>query len=86
VNHAQWLFNRSDVHLTKHGVNQQTGASMDKLMRFASIISLFVVSLATMPATTAATLPEDRWLYGSAGYARALELQRELNVPLVVYF
>ena len=56
---------------------------MNKLMRFASLISLFVVSLATIPATRAAKLPEDRWLYGSAGYARALELQRELNVPLV---
>ena len=59
---------------------------MNKLMRFASLISLFVVSLATIPAARAAKLPEDRWLYGSAGYARALELQRELNVPLVVYF
>jgi thiol-disulfide isomerase/thioredoxin len=59
---------------------------MNKFVRFAVLISLFVVSLATIPATRAARLPEDRWLYGAAGYSRALELQRELNVPLVVYF
>lgn len=37
----------------------------------------------------AATVPNprlERWLYGAAGYTRAIELQRELNVPLVVYF
>ena len=59
---------------------------MNKPMRFAAVITLFVVSVTTTPTTSAATLPEDRWLYGSGGYARALELQRELNVPLVVYF
>jgi len=47
------------------------------------IISLLVFVIFT-PALASA--PEDRWLYGSTGYARALELQRELNVPLVVYF
>lgn len=48
------------------------------------IISLVVFVIFTTPSL--AKPPEDRWLYGSAGYARALELQRELNVPLVVYF
>jgi thiol-disulfide isomerase/thioredoxin len=37
-------------------------------------------------ASVSAGVPEDRWLYGSTGYQRALELQRELNVPLIVYF
>ena len=36
--------------------------------------------------SAAPTLPDERWLYGAAGYTRAVELQRELNVPLVVYF
>ena len=49
------------------------------------IISLLLFLSTTLP-TTATTPPEDRWLYGSAGYARALELQREMKVPLVVYF
>ena len=55
---------------------------MKKLGLFAVIATLFVMCLCT-PANAA---PEDRWLYDSSGYARALELQRELNVPLVVYF
>jgi thiol-disulfide isomerase/thioredoxin len=36
-----------------------------------------------------ATVPNprwERWLYGAAGHTRAIELQKELNVPLVVYF
>ena len=37
-------------------------------------------------STAASTLPNDSWFNGSAGYARAVELQRELKVPLVVYF
>ena len=50
----------------------------------AVIISTLVVFLATTPA--AIQRPEDRWLHGAAGYARALELQREKKIPLVVYF
>ena len=37
-------------------------------------------------STAASTLPNDRWFNGSAGYGRAVELQRELKVPIVVYF
>src|SRR5688572_5520061 len=36
-----------------------------------------------------ATVPNprwERWLYGAAGHTRAIELQKELKVPLVVYF
>lgn len=29
---------------------------------------------------------EDRWLQGAPGYDRAIQLQRELGVPLIVYF
>ncbi len=42
-------------------------------------------SLAAL-SSAAPTQPNERWLNGSAGYARAVELQQELNVPLVVYF
>ncbi len=38
------------------------------------------------PSSAATTLPSDIWLNGASGYARAVELQRELNVPMVVYF
>src|SRR5215213_1675098 len=48
---------------------------------FTAIVSLLLLSM-----TAIAAAPEDRWLNGAAGYARALELQRELKVPLVVYF
>ncbi len=43
----------------------------------------------TAPSSPATTLPRaswEGWFYGGAGYTRALELQKELNVPLVVYF
>jgi thiol-disulfide isomerase/thioredoxin len=56
-----------------------------KLRPLSVIVSLLLL-LATSPLITATTPPEDRWLYGSSGYARALELQREMKVPLVVYF
>lgn len=45
-------------------------------------------SLAASPSV-ASTLPNaswEGWFYGGAGYTRAVELQKELNVPLVVYF
>jgi thiol-disulfide isomerase/thioredoxin len=45
---------------------------------------LFVIFTAS--SASASPGPEDRWLYGATGYARALEMQRELNVPLIVYF
>ena len=54
---------------------------MKKLSLFVAIIALSLVSFSTTNAA-----PEDRWLNGAAGYARALELQRELKVPLIVYF
>lgn len=41
------------------------------------------------PSSVATTLPNaswEGWFYGGAGYTRAVELQKELNVPLVVYF
>lgn len=41
------------------------------------------------PSPVATTLPNaswEGWFYGGAGYTRAVELQKELNVPLVVYF
>ncbi|MFN2511612.1 MAG: thioredoxin family protein [Pyrinomonadaceae bacterium] len=40
-------------------------------------------------SSPAATLPNAKWegwLYGASGYARAVEMQKELNIPLVVYF
>ena len=52
---------------------------MKKLSLFVAIISLSLLSFSTANA-------EERWLNGAAGYARAIELQRELKVPLIVYF
>jgi len=52
---------------------------MKKLSLFVAIISLSLLSFSTAYA-------QERWLNGAAGYARAIELQRELKVPLIVYF
>lgn len=54
---------------------------MKKLTLFVAIICLLLLSFSTTNAA-----PEDRWLNGAAGYARAIQLQRELKVPLIVYF
>src|SRR5689334_4021804 len=54
---------------------------MKKLNLFAAISFLLLLS-----SLTANAAPDDRWLDGAAGYARAIELQRELKVPLIVYF
>ena len=74
---------------------------MKKLARFALIGTLsaaFLTSVAftspegrtlAAPASAPTTLPNaswEGWLYGAAGYTRAVEMQKELNVPLVVYF
>ena len=56
---------------------------MKKLRLFTVIVSFALLSLLSTKVNAA---PEDRWLYDSAGYTRALQLQRELRVPLVIYF
>lgn len=58
---------------------------MKIVVRFTATLALLVALFST--SSSAATKPpEDRWLYGAASYARALELQREFGVPLIVYF
>ena len=73
------------LHLINPNVHpDRQGVLMKEFRALGVIISLLIFANFTAPSFAAA--PEDRWLYGSAGYARALELQKELNVPLVVYF
>jgi len=57
---------------------------MKNLARFGLAVSLFLIC--SHESISQPSELEDRWLNGSAGYARAVELQRELNVPLIVYF
>ena len=54
-------------------------------MRLLLIISLVSCAFFIRSEPTNATLQE-QWLNDAAGYNRALTLQRELKVPLVVYF
>src|ERR1044071_8108877 len=51
-----------------------------KLLRYL-LVALFVF---TIKPSASAQYP--RWLHGATGFARAVELQRELNISLVVYF
>ena len=55
-----------------------------KSARFAMSLSLVVLLIIGIAPTTNAQYP--KWLYGATGFAKALEVQRELNVSLVVYF
>src|SRR5215218_2454872 len=55
-----------------------------KLLRFQLSLSLVVLLILSLVPATTAQYP--KWLHGATGFARAIELQRELNVSLVVYF
>ena len=57
---------------------------MKNLVRFTVIVSLLVVCISAS-AATAGRVP-DGWLNGAASFERAMKLQNELKVPLVVYF
>ncbi len=52
-----------------------------RLPKTLFLISIFIFALAP---TAQAQYP--KWLHGATGFAKAVELQRELNVSLVVYF
>jgi len=56
---------------------------MSKVFRAAIIASFLLICFAT---PSLAVPPEDKWLRDSPGYERAIQLQRELKVPLVIYF
>jgi hypothetical protein len=59
---------------------------MKNIARFTLIVSLLVVCVcATASASTAAKVPEG-WMNGAVSIDKAVQLHRELNVPLVVYF
>jgi thiol-disulfide isomerase/thioredoxin len=55
-----------------------------KFVRFTMSLSLVVLLIIGTAPTTNAQYP--KWFYGATGFAKALEVQRELNVSLVVYF
>ena len=55
-----------------------------KLLRLSITLSLTALLIFTLRTSAGAQYP--KWLHGATGFARAVELQRELNVSLVVYF
>lgn len=55
-----------------------------KSARVPMIFSLVGLLVLALGPPTSAQYP--RWLHGATGFARAIELQRELNVSLVLYF
>lgn len=62
---------------------------MKNLARLALVVTLLVTYFPPARASAATKLPKasvEAWFNGAAGYARAVKLQRELNLPLVVYF
>lgn len=50
------------------------------------LLSLSLVSLLIFALAPSAAAQYPRWLHGATGFARAVELQRELNISLVLYF
>jgi len=59
---------------------------MKNLIRFSIITLFFAFSAWIQAQTVGSSQLEDRWLNGAPGYERAVQLQRELKVPMVVYF
>lgn len=62
---------------------------MKKLARLALVVALLVTCFPPARSSVATKLPNvsaEAWFHGAAGYAKAVELQRELKLPLVVYF
>ena len=55
---------------------------MKNLLRLTAIASVVLISLST---SASAKVPEG-WLTGGANFEKAMQLHREQNVPLVVYF
>src|SRR5687768_1019308 len=55
-----------------------------KSVRLPLSLSLATVLILVLGSSTSAQYP--KWLHGATGFARAVELQRELNVSLVIYF
>jgi hypothetical protein len=57
-----------------------------KFRRFSMKLLMFglLFSILAPPSTRAMQYP--KWLYGATGYGRAIEVQHELNIPLIVYF
>src|SRR6266850_1116411 len=58
-------------------IQRQTVAPMKIFARFAVIISLFAVyssSTPSSPSSSAPSVPEDRWLNGSAGHDSMMKL------------
>lgn len=59
---------------------------MKHCIRFLFVLSSLTALLTFSVRPAAATELEDRWLYDAPGYEKALQLQRELGVPLIIYF
>ena len=55
---------------------------MKNLVRLILVIPVVLILLST---TVSAKVPEG-WLKGGANFEKAMQLHREQNVPLVVYF
>jgi hypothetical protein len=47
---------------------------------------LWVVALALQAAEPAKKFPENKWFNGAKGYAEALELQKEFNADIFMYY
>lgn len=59
---------------------------MRRLIRFALILTLSLTYFPTAQSSTPSTGATENWFHGAAGYERAIQLQKELNLPVVVYF
>ena len=59
---------------------------MRRLIRFALILALSLTCFPSAQSSTPSTRTTENWFQGAAGYERAIQLQKELNLPVVVYF
>lgn len=59
---------------------------MKTIVRFALIVILSLTCLPSAKSSTPSIGATEDWLQGAEGYERAIQLQKEHNLPMVVYF
>ncbi len=59
---------------------------MKKIVRFSLMITLLLAFHQSAQSSNLSKRATEVWLEGANGYEQAIELQKELNLPMVVYF
>jgi thiol-disulfide isomerase/thioredoxin len=79
-------FEKAILHVPRLLLTSIENFSQTNMKKPLCFVLVGVLLIFDVSASALAAPPEDKWLNGAPGYERALQLQQELKVPLVVYF